>query len=113
MAQLNLATVIQSTHVPRASAEWDVNRRVICDSLHPLVQPTVGVVNMRVGSPQRFIPLSQERKGEHGRVGRQIHRSPVISRVRSGENEPAVKRLTNASMERSKQAKGFVKYSPH
>ena len=112
LARLELVKVHGFTHVPRASAKRDENRWIVCDSLQPLVQPSIGIVNVRVGTPQRLIPLNQEIEGVHRRVGRQIHRSPVISRVGRWENDPLITGLTNASLERAKQTEGFIENSP-
>jgi hypothetical protein len=101
-----------ATHVSRTCAEWGENRWVVHDSLQPLIQPPIGIVNVCVGSPQRLVPLSQDRKGKHRRVRRQVHRSPFISCVRGRENDPLIAGLTNPRMDGTEQAKGFVEYGP-
>ena len=105
-------TAVWSTHIPGTSTERDENRWVICDPLQPLVQPPIGIVNVRVRSPQRFVSLNRERKGEHGRVGRQVYRSPLISRVGRREDNSVAAGFTNAPVERTEQTKGFVEHSP-
>lgn len=101
-----------NTHAPRTGTERDKNRWVICDSLQPLVQPPIGIVDVRVGSPQYLVPLNQDRKGKNGRVRRYVYWSPFVSRVRGRENDSMIAGLANASMERRKQPEGFVEYSP-
>jgi hypothetical protein len=84
---------------------------VIRDPLQPLIQPTVGIVNVRIGPPQRLASVKQKGKSEHGRVRWQIHRFPVVGFVGSRENDPMIEGFTDASVERTKQTKGFVEHS--